>query len=387
MTRGFNTRAVQEGEVKDKQVGNVITPIFENSTFITPNEASGAAVDHSTGKPFLYTRVGNPTLEALERKYAALDMVDSALSFSSGMAAISTTMLSMLKTGDRLLSVSDLYGETLTLFKKTLKSFGIETDFVSLDNLNKANLDFRKYRAVFTESILNPTMGVSDIRSLGKVLLETETPLIVDATFASPFNQNPTKLGASISVHSGTKYIGGHSDIILGLAGFSSGYMKEMSAMRKNLGGVPDPIQAFLGLRGIKTLGLRMKAHNENAMKIASFLEQHQQVVKVNYPGLESSRYHEIAERNLTGFGGMISFELKGGISGARRMMSRMTLGAMAPSLGGVETLVTLPSDTSHASLSPEDRKAVGISEGLIRLSVGIEEAEDLIEDFQMALS
>lgn len=219
MQEGFNTRAVQFGEYRDERVGNVTTPIFETSTFFT-NQQEDAILDHTRGKPYMYTRWGNPTLQALESKYASLDQVEEALSFSSGMAAISSAIFSALKKGDRLLSIKDLYGETFLLFTKTLPSLGIDVDFASLEQLNRGEIDFRKYSAVYTESIINPTLGVSDLDRIGRILNELKIPFIVDATFASPFNQNPSKFGVDITVHSGTKYIGGHSDILLGLAGF-----------------------------------------------------------------------------------------------------------------------------------------------------------------------
>ncbi len=387
MTRRFNTRAVQAGEYKDSRVGNVITPIFENATFYSPNESSDPERDHTRDKSYMYTRWGNPTLQALERKYASLDLVDEGLSFSSGMAAITTTILALLKKGDRLLSLNELYGETFLFFTKTLPSLGIEVDLVPIDRINSNELDLSGYAAVFTESIVNPTLGVSDLSLLGNRAKEMNVPVIVDATFASPYNQNPSTFDTAVTIHSGTKYLNGHSDLILGMAGFSKEYMQKLWMMRKSLGGVPDPLQAYLALRGLKTLGLRMKAHNDNAMKFSTFLSQHSKVKQVNYPGLEDFKFHDIAKRNLTGFGGMVSFELKDGLPGARNLMKRLKIGASAPSLGGVETLITLPIDTSHGSLTPEQRAEAGISEGLIRLSIGIEDSEDLIEDFQEALS
>jgi cystathionine beta-lyase/cystathionine gamma-synthase len=387
MASGFNTRAVQDGELRIKEFGNMTTPIFENSTFANPNESQNPATDHTRGKPYMYTRWGNPTLQSLERKYASLDQVDEALSFSSGMAAITSSILALLKKGDRLLSVNELYGETFLFFTRTLPEMGIDVSFISTDELNRNEIDFRKYRAIYTESIVNPTLGVCDLDSIGPVAAEAGSHLLVDATFASPFNQNPSKFQASVTLHSGTKYIGGHADIILGLAGFSKDYMERIWLSRKTFGGIPDPLQAFLGLRGIKTLGLRMKVQNENALALARFLEQHRSVGKVFYPGLESFSYHEVAKRNLRGYGGMISFELKDGVPAARKMMKNLKICSSAPSLGGIESLITLPIDTTHGSLTPAERAKMGIPEGLIRLSVGIEDTEDLIEDFQKALS
>jgi cystathionine gamma-synthase/cystathionine gamma-lyase len=334
----------------------------------------------------MYTRWGNPTLDSLERKYASLDQVEESLSFSSGMGAITATVLSLLKKGDRLLSVKELYGETFIFFTRFLPSIGIDVDLIRLDELNSGSVKMKNYAAIYTESIVNPTLGVCDVQLLGKLARETGIPLIVDATFASPYNQNPSKLGAAFTVHSGTKYIGGHSDIILGLSGFEKKYMNSVWAKRKMLGSSPDPIQAYLGLRGLKTLGLRMKKHNENGHAIAKFLSDHRKVTRVLYPGLESFPYHEIAVRNMTDFGGMVSFEMSGGIESARKMAKKLKTFSYAPSLGGVESLITLPVETTHLSLTPEERKEAGIADGLVRVSVGIEDKEDLIEDLKSAL-
>ena len=386
MKEGFNTRAVQSGEFRDEKVGNVTTPIFETSTFYNPNSSPNAYSDHTRNKPFMYTRWGNPTLEALEKKYASLDEVEEALSFSTGMGAITCTVLSLVKKGDRLISVKELYGETFIFFTRFLSSMGIEVHLAKLDDLNTGVIDLKEFSGIYTESIVNPTLGVCDVGLLGKRAEEEGIPLIVDATFASPFNQNPSKLGAAFTLHSGTKYIGGHSDILLGLAGFRRSSMETVWAKRRLLGASPDPIQAYLGLRGLKTLGLRMKAHNENGMEVARFLSEHRKVEKVFYPGLDTSPYYSIARKNLKGFGGMVSFELVGGLDAAKKMSKKLKIFSYAPSLGGVESLFTLPAETSHSNLTPEERKESGISDGLVRMSVGIEDNEDLVEDLKAAL-
>ncbi len=386
MTTGFNTRAVQSGEFRDEKIGNVTTPIFETSTFYNPNLNPSAYSDHTRNKPFMYTRWGNPTLEALEKKYASLDAVEESLSFSTGMGAITSTVLSLLKKGDRLMSVKELYGETFIFFTRFLPSIGIDVDLVRLDELNSGEMDLTGYAGIYTESIVNPTLGVCDIQRLGKLAAESGIPLLVDATFASPYNQNPSKLGAAFTLHSGTKYIGGHSDILLGLAGFEKKNMEAVWTKRRLLGASPDPIQAYLGLRGLKTLGIRMKVHNENALEVAKFLSQHRKVSRVLYPGLDGFEYNEIAKKNLTGFGGMVSFELEGGLSSAKSMAKKLRTFSYAPSLGGVESLFTLPAETSHLNLTPAERREAGIADGLVRMSVGIEDKEDLIEDLKTAL-
>ncbi len=384
--RGFNTRAVQAGEIKDPRFGNVTTPIFQTSTFEAPNTTENAYIDNTTGKPFMYGRWGNPTIQAFEEKYASLEGSGHALAFSSGMGAISATVLSMVGKGEKLLALNELYGQTYTLFARTMRGLGIETDFLTLSEINRAEFDARKYKAVFIESIVNPTMGVADVKRIARVCSEADVPLIVDATFASPYNQRPIELGARVVVHSVTKYIGGHSDLIMGIAGCSGKEFSGTANLRKALGTNPDPIQSYLAMRGLKTLGLRMEKHNSNGMTLSRFLSDHQKIRKVMYPGLETSEFHSIAKENLSGYGGMLAFEVKGGIQAARTLMKNLRIASPAPSLGGVESLITLPVDTSHGGLTPEERMKAGIPDGLVRFSAGIEDAEDLIEDFNLAL-
>ncbi len=383
---GINTKLVHAGEIRDPRFGNVTTPIFENSTFLNPNKAEGAYIDSNRGKPFLYTRSGNPTIQSLEEKYAAAEGTDSAMAFSSGMAAISTAVLSHVKGGGKILSISDLYGQTHHFFSRVIREFGIAVDFIPLKAMNSLDFKDSGYSMVYAESITNPLLGVLDVKKVGSYCREIGVPFVIDATFATPVNQNAGSYGASIVLHSGTKYIGGHSDILLGLAGFSSEIREKMAAFRKSLGGVPDPFQAYLALRGLKTLSLRVHQQNRNALEIARYLEDSRYVERVYYPGLESFEYHKVALENLRGFGGMVSFEIKGDHLSASRFTSRLKLVTSAPSLGGVESLATIPADTSHSALSREERLSIGIRDNLIRLSVGIEESDDLIRDIEQAL-
>ncbi|MCL4328367.1 MAG: aminotransferase class I/II-fold pyridoxal phosphate-dependent enzyme [Candidatus Thermoplasmatota archaeon] len=385
--RGFNTRVVQSGELKDPRFGNVTTPIFENSTFESPNVNRDAYIDDTTGKPFLYTRWGNPTIQALEEKYSSAEGSERGLAFSSGMGAINAAVLSFAKKGDRILSLNELYGQTFSLFAHTFPEFGIGVDFLHLNEMNGGEYSLSGYKMLYTESVVNPTMGVSDLEEIGKKCAEEGVPLLVDATFATPYNQRPLEMGASVVVHSASKYISGHTDVIMGMVGCMKDNYGAISTMRKTLGSNADPLQAFLAMRGLKTLGLRMEKHNSNGMKISRFLEQHEKVRKVMYPGLESFPYYEIAKRNLSGFGGMVAFEVKGGLEDAREVMRNLKLISPAPSLGGVESLMTLPVDTSHVSLTPEERADAGIADGLIRLSLGIEDPEDIIEDLDRAMN
>ncbi len=384
---GFNTRAVGSGEIKDKRYGNVVTPIFENATFIYPNSSPERIEDWNTKDSYIYSRWGNPTVSALEKKYASLEGVKNSLSFSSGMAAITSLMLSMELKGKKVLSVIDLYGQTLSFFKNKFHSMtGSKIDLVSTDEINEMDSIPEDYGLVYIESITNPSIRVADVRKMGKLCRESGIKMVVDATFASPYNQNPVRIGADYVVHSGTKYLNGHSDTMSGFIGTDLN-MERQFDMRKNLGGSLDAFQAYLIQRGMKTLGLRMERHNSNAMAIAEYLQENSKVIEVFYPGLEDSPYKKIADENLRGYGGMLSFRVKGGLDGARKFLFSSRIISPAPSLGGVESLSTLPVDTSHGSTSAEDRKKMGVTEDMVRFSVGIEDVDDLIEDISNSLA
>ncbi len=303
------------------------------------------------------------------------------------MAAISTAVIAILGKGGKLLSVGELYGQTQMLFAQTLKNYGFPVDFISIRDFNAGKFDCSGYSAVYTESITNPTLMVADIRNASRICGEFDIPLLVDATFASPFNQKPITLGASVAIHSATKYISGHSDVILGLVGSGAQLFPGISSLRKSLGGTPDPLQSFLALRGLKTLGLRMAKHNTNGMELAKFLKQHKKIRKVFYPGTEESEFFDVARSNLSGYGGMISFEIAGGIEKTRKFIANLTIASAAPSLGGVESLITLPVDTSHSKISREERLKMGIEDSLVRFSCGIEDIEDIVADFENALA
>ncbi|MHB1440981.1 MAG: trans-sulfuration enzyme family protein [Cuniculiplasma sp.] len=383
---GFNTRAVGSGEIKDKRYGNVVTPIFQNATFLYPNYSEEKIEDPNTKDSYIYSRWGNPTVTALEEKYASLEEAGNALSFSTGMAGITSLMMSLIGKKKRVLSIIDLYGQTLSFFKNKLPRYGLDVDLVSVDTLNSMDFDMGKYDVIYAESMTNPSMKVLDLKKVAEKCKENHTDLIVDATFCSPYNQNSIKMGADYVVHSGTKYLNGHSDTMSGFVA-SEHDLSAVFDMRKNLGASMDAFQAYLVQRGMKTLGLRMKQHNANGQAVAEFLKENSHVLSVNYPGLKTDPYHEIAERNMSGFGGMLSFRVKGGLDGARKFMKGLKSISAAPSLGGVESLATLPIDTSHGSVSMEDRKIIEVTDDLVRLSVGIEDHEDIEEDLSSALS
>ncbi|PYB69065.1 cystathionine gamma-lyase [Thermoplasma sp. Kam2015] len=378
MYKGFNTRAVQSGELRDPKFGNVTTPIFETSTFIYPNPVEGAYIDHTRNEPYIYTRWGNPTTQAFEDKYAAVEGCEYALSFSSGMGAITSVIAGVLHPGSRILSISDLYGQTLYFFNKVLGDMGIKVDYIDTDRMNELDFDQSMYDAIYMESVTNPTLKVPDIKSVSD---HARKPIIiVDATFASPYNQHPLDLGADVVIHSATKYIGGHSDIVMGVVGTNDREIfNNIVIRRKTFGSNPDPIQAYLALRGLKTLGLRMEKHNRNGSEIAKFLRNSDTVSMVYYPDTD------IGKKVLSGFGGMVSFEIRKDID-VHKFLRKLKIPMVAASLGGVESLITLPAETSHSSLSKEERERMGISDNLVRFSIGIEDSEDLIADLENAL-
>ncbi len=374
---GFNSRCVHSGDMEIEGVGNVVTPIFENSTFEFPE--SGVA-----GK-YIYSRWGNPTVESFEKKYADLEKTEHAFAFSTGMAAITSSIMPYLKSGDSVLALNELYGQTFGFFSKVLPQYKINVDFTSVNDLNRLNFKNKNYKLLYLESITNPLLEVPDIVNLSRICKEEGIKLMVDATFATPYNQNPVSLGADMALHSGTKYISGHSDLLIGLAGFNDNY-DNLDFYRKTFGGTPDAFQAFLAYRGLKTLGLRMERHNKNAMELAKVLNESSRIEEVYYPGLKNSEYFDVAEKNLKGYGGMVSFKVKGGIENSHKLIKNLNIPKYAVSLGGVESLISIPVEGTHKALSPEERKASGITDNLVRLSVGIEDSEDLLQDFENAL-
>lgn len=328
-----------------------------------------------------------PNHRVLAEKLAALENAEAALVTASGMAAITTSLLTLLSTGDHLLAQDCLYGGTHDFVTRDLEKFGISYDFVDANNPESWERKVRpNTRAIYVETISNPLMQVPDLNTVVEFAKAHKLVSLIDNTFASPVNFRPPELGFDLSIHSGTKYLNGHSDIVAGAVIGESGLIEKITHRLNHLGGSLDPHAAFLLHRGVKTLALRVRYQNESALKIAHFLEGHAAVSKVNYPGLESHPQHERAARLFDGFGGMMSFELRDGVDAAESFMHRARLPAIAPSLGGVETLVTRPSTTSHSGMSEEDRRKLGISDGLIRLSVGVESTQDVIEDFRQAL-
>jgi cystathionine gamma-lyase len=379
-TSGFGTKAIHAGQEPDPRTGAVMVPIYQTSTFAqsSPGKHTG----------YEYARTGNPTRTAYEACVASLENGKHALAFSSGLATIDT-LLHTLKSGDHVICSDDVYGGTFRLFDKVLRRFGLDFTFMDLSDLSKVKAAFRpNTRMLWIESPTNPMLKIFDIKALATLAREKNVLSIVDNTFMSPYFQRPLDLGADAVIHSVTKYMNGHSDVVGGVFITSRDDLYEsVKFLQNSVGAVPGPQDCFLVMRGLKTLHVRMKEHEQNAFEIAKFLEAHPKVTKVLYPGLPSHPQHELARAQMHGFGGMISFEVKGGLSEATRVLEKTRLFTLAESLGGVESLIEHPAIMTHASVPAENRKALGISDSLIRISVGIEDVKDLISDLSQALS
>lgn len=362
-------------------MGAVSMPIFQSAMF----EYSGEASYHD----LKYIRLNNtPNHIALSDKLAALENAESALVTASGMAAISTALLTVLSTGDHLLSQDCLYGGTHDFVTRDLGKFGISYDFVDGDDPAMWERKLTpNTKAIYVETMTNPLLQVADHKAVVDFAKSHGLVSLIDNTFASPINFRPPEWGYDLSLHSGTKYLNGHSDIVAGAVIGRAELVEKVRHRLNHLGGSLDPHACFLLQRGIKTLAIRMKTHNESGLKLAQFLEGHPAVAKVNYPGLSSHPRHDRARELFDAFGGMLSFEPKGGVDAANKFIHNTTLPIVAPSLGGVESLVTIPATTSHSGMTSEDRNRLGITDSLIRVSVGIEAVEDIIQDFDHALS
>jgi cystathionine gamma-lyase len=379
-TPGFSTRAIHAGQDPDALTGAVVVPIYQTSTF-----AQDAVGKH---KGYEYSRTRNPTRTALEACIAALEGGRHGLAFASGMAA-ETVIMHLLEPGDHTVAVDDLYGGTYRLFRRVLEPTGLSFSFVDGSDLQAVERALtERTRMVWVESPTNPLLKLVDIEAVSRLAHARQALLVVDNTFMSPYFQRPLALGADIVVHSATKYLGGHSDVIGGALVVNREDLAERLAFLQNaVGGVPGPLDAWLVLRGLKTLAIRMREHDRNARLVAAFLSEHPKVARVFYPGLPSNPQRELARRQMSGFGGMISFEVKGGLDPARRVVERTQLFTLAESLGGFESLIELPAAMTHSSIPADTRRAHGVADGLVRLSVGIEDVADLISDLDRALA
>lgn len=376
----LETKLIHAGEPEPRIHGAVSMPIFQSAMFEYAGETSYDDLK--------YIRLNNtPNHLALHQKLAALENAEAALVTASGMAAISTALLTVLSAGDHLLSQDTLYGGTHDFITKDFSTFGISYDFIDADKPDSWKGKLRpNTKAIYVEAMTNPLIQVGDLKAAASFAKQNGLISLIDNTFPSPVNFRPIDWGFDLSLHSCTKYLNGHNDIVAGAVIGRTDLIEKITHKLNHLGGSLDPHACFLLHRGMKTLSLRVKYQNVSALKIAQFLEKHPAIARVNYPGLENHPRHLRARELFDGFSGMLSFELKGGLSAAEKFMKSVTLPAIAPSLGGVETLLTRPAITSHAGMSPKDRERLGITDGLIRMSVGIEATEDIIEDFERAL-
>lgn len=383
---GFNSKAVHAGAIDC--FGSAVTPIFQTSTFRFKDAEHGARCFSGEEKGYIYTRIGNPSITELEDAVAALEGGFGSVAVSSGMAAVNTVYLTFLSQGKHLVAHNSLYGPSRGVMETIYPRFGVESTFVDATDVDNVKNAIRPDTAlIYLETPANPTMGIMDIEKICKIAHEHNIPVCVDNTFCSPYLQQPLAYGADVVLHSMTKFINGHADIVGGIviAKEKETYTKLRNIM-VNMGFNMDPHQAWLTRRGLKTLALRIEKAQENARKVAEYLENHPKVDWVLYPGLKSHPQYELAQRQMRGPGSMITFSLKGGIEAGRRMMNNVHLALLAVSLGGIETLIQHPASMTHSKLSKEARESAGITDGLIRLSVGIEEVEDIIADLAHAL-
>ncbi len=380
------TQTIHAG-TEENEYGAVVTPICQTSTFKFKDVKHGANLFAGKEKGYIYTRMLNPTVEAMENCIATLEKGHKALGCASGMAAIHTVFATLLQNNDHVICSNAVYGPTNTLLNNIMEKFGVKTTFVDSSNIEDVKDAFTtQTKLIFLESPGNPTLAIADIEEIAKIAHEKDVLVAVDNTFMGPVLQNPIELGADIVVHSMTKSLNGHADVVGGIIVVKDEEMyKKFRSTLNHIGGIIDPFNSFLVHRGIKTLAIRIERSCENAMKIAKFLEQHPKVKWVRYPGLASHPGHEIAKKSMRGFGAMISFGLQGGLQAGELLMNNVKLCTLAVSLGGVETLIQHPASMTHAGMSKEHRIKSGITDGLVRLSVGIENVDDLISDLKEA--
>ncbi|MGB6483517.1 MAG: PLP-dependent aspartate aminotransferase family protein [Candidatus Acidiferrales bacterium] len=383
---GDATTAIHRGEARHGRGGPVAPDIVRSSTFTFSSTAEMKRWAEGKSSAYIYTRYGNPTLAIAEEKIAALEGAEAAIVAASGMAAISSALLAVLSAGDEVISTAQLYGGTYRLMRDIFPRMGIRVRHVESDLAGVEELVTTQTRCLYVETPTNPSLRLVDLRRAVELAREFKLVSIVDNTFASPALQKPIALGFDMVAHSATKYLGGHSDLI---GGAVAGSREWIGRVRENiiyLGGCMDPEGAFLLIRGMKTLGVRVERQCQTAMAVAKFLEAHRKVAKVHYPGLASHPDHRLARRQMKDFGAMLSFDVKGGIAAARRFCDRVQLFSLAASLGGVESLVVLPIYTSHYKMSREELERAGVGPGTVRVSIGLEDAVDLIEDLRQAL-
>ena len=377
----FDTRCVRAAMRPDPTTGAIVPPIYQSATFVLPGIGQDLGFD--------YTRSSNPTRQVLEEQMAAIEGVEHGTAFASGMSAVDAVMR-LFESGDHIVSSDDVYGGVSRLFNRILKNFGMDFTFVNTSDPAAVEAAIRpETRMVWIETPTNPLLKVTDVEAVGKIAHDHGLLFGVDSTFATPYHLRPAEYGADLVMHSTTKYLSGHNQIIGGIVLTDSDELQErMKYVQKSVGAVPSPFDCWLTIEGLKTLSLRMARHAANGLRVAEYLEAHPKVARVIYPGLASHPMHEVAARQMeSGFSGMISFELEGGIDAGIALMNSVELCALAESLGAVETMITHPASMTHVEVPEDERRARGLGDGLVRLSVGIEDADDILEDLEQALA
>jgi len=384
---GFNTKLIHAGEIND-QFGSATVPIYQTSTFAFESAEEGAKCFAGESDGYIYTRIGNPTINSLERQIATLENGFGAIAVSSGMAAATTIYLSLLSTGDHIVSTDAIYGPARGVMEKQFVRFGFQSTYINTTDIENIKQSIRpNTKVLYIETPANPTMDITDLKACAEIAHQHGIILVVDNTFCSPYLQNPLDLGADIVFHSMTKFINGHADIVAGIIITKEAAMyNQLRTMMINLGCNMDPHQAYLVIRGLKTLGIRIDRATENADKIAGFLNNHPKVAWIKYPGLKSHPQYETGKRQMKGNGSMISFGLKGGYESAKVLLNNLRVVLLAVSLGGVESLIQHPASMTHAKVSMEDKQKSGITDDLIRFAIGIEDVNDIIEDLKQGL-
>jgi methionine-gamma-lyase len=382
------SQTIHAGQYPDPTTGAVAPPIFQTSTFAFDNCAQGANRFLGKEKGFIYTRMGNPTINRLEEAVATLEKGADGLAVASGMAALNTVLFALLKSGDHIIGTQGVYGPSRMVIERDWSRFGIDYSFVDTSDLSTVKAAIRpETKLIFVETPANPTVVLSDIGAISKIAKENNAMLMVDNTFASPILQRPIEHGADIVMHSMTKFINGATDVVSGMiVPATEELVAKIRPADNYLGACMDPHQAWLVLRGFKTLSLRVNAAQANAQKVAQYLYEHPKVEKVMYPGLKSHPQYDLAQRQMDGSGSLISFEISGGVEAGSRLLNNVDVMTLAVSLGGIETLIQHPASMTHAAIPPDARIAAGIADGLVRVSVGCEDIDDLLKDFEQAL-
>ena len=384
---GFSTRSIHAGEDRLRYADSITTPIVQTSTYAFKDSKEIEAYTKHGKARYEYGRYGNPTEKVVEHRLAALADAEDCVVFGSGMSAIITTILSLVRSGDHIVITDDAYKKTLEFCSSYIQRFGVDCTILPFGDYDALDKSIRpNTRFIFSESPTNPYLNIFDLDRLREIAKKHNVLTLIDSTFATPVNQRPLTFGVDLELHSCTKYLGGHNDILAGAVLGRKELIDEIRALHKAVGGVIDPHCCYLLLRGMKTFALRMAVHNATAMKTALFLEAHPCIKRVYYPGLESHPHYAIAKAQMTGFGGVVTFDIKGTLQTAKRFLDNLKLCYIAPSLGGVETLITHPGIVTYYDMTREERYALGITDTLIRLAVGVEDADDIIADLDQAL-